>query len=140
VNLVHVGSRLHFVKFFLEFHLTFFVKSNDSFGSTIIFEVSSSIYCLPSNNSRGHLVTDLLFSLSNLYVILSDTLCLSFEIHQMAAAIIRGKTVADLLHHFSSFPFLNRTHQLFTTFYNTVTICFTKASYQFDHFTPQRFV
>jgi hypothetical protein len=39
------------------------------------------------------LLTDLLFSLSNLHTILSDPLCLSFEIHQMAATIVRGKTV-----------------------------------------------
>jgi hypothetical protein len=37
--------------------------------------------------------TDSLFSLSNLHTILSDLLYLSLEIHQMAAALIRGKTV-----------------------------------------------
>jgi hypothetical protein len=39
-------------------------------------------YCLPSNNSRGQLVTfnDLFFPLSNMYAILSFPLCLSFEI------------------------------------------------------------
>jgi hypothetical protein len=46
-------------------------------------------YCLPSNNSRGHLMTfftDSLFSLSNLNTILSDPLWNSFhfEIHQMS--------------------------------------------------------
>jgi hypothetical protein len=41
------------------------------------------------------LLTVLFFSLSNLYTILSDPLCLSFEIHQRAGVIIRGKTVGQ---------------------------------------------
>jgi hypothetical protein len=40
------------------------------------------------------LLTDSLFSLSYLYTILSYLLCLPVEI-QMAAAIVRGKTVAS---------------------------------------------
>jgi hypothetical protein len=47
-------------------------------------------YCFPSNNIRGHLV---LFLFCNLSLILYDPFCLSFEIHQMTAATIQGKTV-----------------------------------------------
>jgi hypothetical protein len=47
-------------------------------------------YRFPPNK---RLLTDSLFSLSNLHTILSDPLCLPFEIHQMAAALIRGRTV-----------------------------------------------
>jgi hypothetical protein len=69
-------------------------KLDPNFGSvfpvTLHFKLlKPEFYCLPSNNSRGHLVTFIDFALSNLYTIFSDPICLSL------VAIIRGKTVAN---------------------------------------------
>jgi hypothetical protein len=48
-------------------------------------------YCL-SSNMRARICGD--FSLSSLFSIFFDSLSLSFGIYQMAAALIRGETVA----------------------------------------------
>jgi hypothetical protein len=60
---------------------------------TVFPMLDNSSYCLPSNKNDSHLVTfhRVALSLSNLYTIISDSRCLSFEIHHLATALFKGR-------------------------------------------------
>jgi hypothetical protein len=74
-----------------------FLKVLNDFSEILSkFEFEATVFTRIIAAAIWWLSTDLLFSPSNWYKILSDPLCLSLEIHQMTAAVIRGKTVAQV--------------------------------------------